>query len=257
MLQTCIQTSHSSAFLSMRSVLEASECTGLWFAFRCALSQGALCTCCFRVRSSICLLVLQVTFEQRGGIKRLKHLIVSSFGLRTDSDAEEVLYAFQFADAFERFTGSHFTVAEPWGPHISEVIIICDPDLYSWVGSQSNFPNFFSRSSLETDSVKWALCTVAQRADARGLEETWCGESIFFFEAWTLTEPTATYARLAALVCIYRSCVAAATQALFRLCLLSMAYCAFCCAELREGLQTWSYNVHAEQVVPKVFRYNT
>ena len=65
----------------------------------------------------ICLLVLQVTFEQRGGIKRLKHLRVSSFGLRTDSDAEEVLYAFQFADAFERFTGSHFTVlAEPWGP---------------------------------------------------------------------------------------------------------------------------------------------
>lgn len=68
------------------------------------------------------------------------------------------------------------------GSHISEVIIICDPDLYSWVGSQSNFPNFFSRSSLETDSVKWALCTVAQRADARGLEETWCGESIFFLK---------------------------------------------------------------------------
>ena len=146
--------SRSSAFLSMRSALEASECTGLWFAFQCALSQGALCTCCFRVWSSICVLILKVTFEQRGGIKRLKHLSLESLKLWPVNGSMRI-YWFSLHSA-------------GWalGSYISRAM--CDPDLYR-LDRLDQLPELpVSRSSLETDSVKWALCTVAQRADALG-----------------------------------------------------------------------------------------
>lgn len=91
-----------------------------------------------------------------------------------------------------------------------------------------------------------------------GLRKHGAERACFFLEAWRLTQPTARYARLAALASIY--CIAV---------LLRQPRCFFACVSYRwpiapsaapsseKVLQTWSYNVHAEQVVPKVFHYNT